>query len=654
MTIINLTIFTIILSFLKLNEAIIGYDCGNPNSNISVISMLDAGECNLDMEKINSSTVYIELLQVAEFRNIHIKQCKIEISRTVFYCGYWDYLLPASNGQQQYIFEISREACDILHNSGIFKYGPTHVLAGNLVNKTTVAGVTFAGKEKQKSCIGKSYSDFFGSWENVYVQGTIKITLTEYYAQVNLREDKIRLSSGTSCKFSDTKCMDMIGGHTFWNRFPYSDCFNDNYDILYKGVATKMYTNENNIIYTLNTSDILFALTAKDKISFCNRLIISTEEPKLFIYEALDNKYFYNNDVKKDKPIQNLNIFSYVNSKFVYVERHIKLQMKELYYNIMKSKCELERKTIQNSLTLSTLYPDGIGYLLMDQPGYFGKIAGEVIYLIKCIPIEVKILHTEKCFQELPVQKGNETLFLTAKTHILTNKGNEINCNKIMPNLYKIGEEWIKMVPTPTESKSPKILKPNTDLTWSYISAGNLAASGIYPEKDLEELQDHIMFAVEKPAILNNFARGLTGNPTYTETGILNYFTSTSENITNFLWEKFKEKYWEFSIYSAGIIMIIILTHLCIEIFNAILRAHTLHSIFGWSIYLLGAVFSSVTHLLILLNKRAQDRQKEQNVELQEIVVNNDMNRKRNLDISDLIPPPIRIPITTCTTSKCF
>ena len=45
----------------------------------------------------------------------------------------------------------------------------------------------------------------------------------------------------------------------------------------------------------------------------------------------------------------------------------------------------------------------------------------------------------------------------------------------------------------------------------------------------------------------------------------------------------------------------------------------TLHSIFGWPIYLLGAVFSLVTHLLILLNKRAQDRQKEQNVELQEI-----------------------------------
>ena len=42
-----------------------------------------------------------------------------------------------------------------------------HILAGNLVNKTTIAGVTFAGKGKQKSCVGESYSDFFGSWENV-------------------------------------------------------------------------------------------------------------------------------------------------------------------------------------------------------------------------------------------------------------------------------------------------------------------------------------------------------------------------------------------------------------------------------------------------------------------------------------------------------
>ena len=72
-------------------------------------------------------------------------------------------MLPVSNGQQQYIFKISRDACDILHNSGIFRYGPTHVLAGNSLNKTKAAGVTFAEKEKQKSCIGESYSDFFGS-----------------------------------------------------------------------------------------------------------------------------------------------------------------------------------------------------------------------------------------------------------------------------------------------------------------------------------------------------------------------------------------------------------------------------------------------------------------------------------------------------------
>ncbi|KMQ83670.1 hypothetical protein RF55_19386 [Lasius niger] len=51
-----------------------------------------------------------------------------------------------------------------------------------------------------------------------------------------------------------------------------------------------------------------------------------------------------------------------------------------------------------------------------------------------------------------------------------------------------------------------------TALSWDYLTPGPLAISGIYFEKDLEKLRDHIIFPTEKPALLNTVARGLTGH----------------------------------------------------------------------------------------------------------------------------------------------
>ena len=47
--------------------------------------------------------------------------------------------------------------------------------------------------------------------------------------------------------------------------------------------------------------------------------------------------------------------------------------------------------------------------------------------------------------------------------------------------------------------------------TWTYQNPGNLATGGIYTDKDLEQLRDHINFPMEKPSLLNIIARYLGG-----------------------------------------------------------------------------------------------------------------------------------------------
>ena len=134
----------------------------------------------------------------------------------------------------------------------------------------------------------------------------------------------------------------MEGGYSFWSLLPKDDCLKNKYDILYRRPVMKITSSGNDTIYSISTNEISFALSIKEDIDFCNRVLIKREHPKLFIYEGSKRNRLFNNDLKS-KDILNLDIFTYFNSKFVYVEKHFRSEVESLYRNILKDKCELER-----------------------------------------------------------------------------------------------------------------------------------------------------------------------------------------------------------------------------------------------------------------------------------------------------------------------
>ncbi|XP_076545711.1 uncharacterized protein LOC143305555 [Osmia lignaria lignaria] len=336
----------------------------------------------------------------------------------------------------------------------------------------------------------------------------------------------------------------MEGGHTFWSALPREDCFKTKYDVLYRAPVTKLTSNNRETLYTIETTDISFALAAKGDIKTCNRILTKTEHPKLIIYERTQNNILFDNDVQPSKEILNLDILTYTNSKFVYVEKHFRAQIQNLYLDILSERCKLEKRTIYNSLSIASISPDEFAYNLMEKPGYIATIAGEVVHIIKCTPKKVQLLHTDKCYTQLPVTSGNQTRFLTPKTHILMKSGTQIECNTIIPQYYKLNNNWIALTPTPRKAQNPGILKPNTNISWEYKEINSLAASGIYSQEDLQELQQHIMFPLEKSAQLNTTARGMLGEESVQGGLINNLFTeNTLSHIAENTWNKFTEKF---------------------------------------------------------------------------------------------------------------
>jgi len=74
------------------------------------------------------------------------------------------------------------------------------------------------------------------------------------------------------------------------------------------------------IIYSLTTEDITFALTKTKEQPLCGYTLFRTEHSKLFILETTNGDTFAQ---RRSIPVNNLDIFAYINSKFVYVEKHV-------------------------------------------------------------------------------------------------------------------------------------------------------------------------------------------------------------------------------------------------------------------------------------------------------------------------------------------
>ena len=281
-----------------------------------------------------------------------------------------------------------------------------------------------------------------------------------------------------------------------------------------------------------------------------------------------------------------MDFFTYIISKFIYVERHIFREMSELYHDLLTHKCKLEQQVFKNSLIIATQAPDEFAYHLMKSPGYMSIIAGEEAHIVECIPIEVKFRKTDQFYLQLPINKENETVFLTPRTHIRIGKERETICNIFLPSMYYLKDAWYKLSPKPTESLPSSIMKPTTKPTWKYTNPASLATSGIYTQADLDKLRDHIMFPTEKPNVLNSLAREILGHSNINDkVSLMNLLNEDTLNkIAESAWGRFWTLFTNFGT-SAGFIGIIIIIRGIKFIADTIIHGYALHNVFGWSFH---------------------------------------------------------------------
>lgn len=591
-------------------SGLVGYDCGGEGLNITTLSLLEIGTCEMNNVEPDKTEIYIQLMQLSDYDKTATIQCKIEVDRTVYHCGMHSHVSIVDNGKRSYLSEIGEQSCRRLHDTGSI------TISNSIVdrvkrNGTTSRSLTLAGSAySDGTCSGSQYSDGYGSWDNVVVQASVKITLRNFETSVKRSTGHVILPTGTQCPLTEGTCLDSEGAETFWSIIPVDSCHFDRYDILYEGLAVKLTPKDNQTspaVYTVTTQETTFALTKITETNLCGYQLIQTEHPKLFILETQKGRSFR---TRSKIAVDNLDIFSYVNSKFVYVEKHVKTQLNQLYRDIMEQKCALEKQILQNALSLASIAPDEMAFRIMKSPGYTAVLMGEVMHLVKCVPVECKVRHTERCYNELPVTHRNTSYFLLPRSRIMTRTGSIKECSSLLPTMYKIGGSWFRLTPRPMESLPPPIIQPLTHPAWQYISPVALATSGIYSNEDLDRLKAHIMFPVEKPSTLNTMARGAMGEKI--PPGSISLLNLLDEQSLERIAETAGAKVWKgfitFGSASAGVLAVIIILRLAKLIVDTLIHGYALHSVYGWSLHLLGAIWSSVTHLLLHLGNQPPRR----------------------------------------------
>lgn len=613
------TCFALIATILQIGirvNALIGYDCGGEGLNITSLSLTDISECHVEDMEPETKDVYLQLMQFNEFGYTEAIQCRIEIDRTIYRCGMFSHVSAVSNGRRVYNREISRDHCKKAQELGTIFLGNNALIDSLKRNATTAISLTFAGTlANDGGCQGTTFSDPYGTWDNVIVQASVKITLKNFLIPIKLSANEVILHSGIRCKATDQECYDADGTVTYWKMAPKDSCDFNRYDVLYEGPAHKLTPPAGQdkalTLYTVTTNEATFALAKTSESNLCGFTIIHTEHPKLFLLETVRDRTF---KTKTNVAIENFDMFTYVNSKFVYIEKHMKNQLTRMYRDIMEQKCALERQVLENALSLSSIAPDEMAHRLMKSPGYTAVAAGEVLYIIKCIPVTCKIRQTERCYGELPVTYNNMSYFLTPRSRILSRTGTPRECNEVLPPMYHIQDTWFRMMPRPVESMPPPVIRPLTKPKWKYIDPSNLATSGIYSTEDLERLRNHILFPVEKPAMLNTIAHGAMGGNI--PAGTVSLYNMLDEESLEKIAESAGERLWKgfitFGSASAGVLAIFLIARLVKLIVDSVIRGYAIHSIYGWSIHLIGAVWSSITHLLIHLGGKRQSHRQEE------------------------------------------
>jgi len=127
--------------------------------NINILLLLNIEDCELAEIETDTVETYIQLLQLSDYDRTKVRQCKVEIDRTIFYCT----RIPRScKMAEKYLQTFPNDACQKIHKTGTLSLGGNAIISRATWNSTIISSVNLAGSTSVDGhCSGTQYSDSY-------------------------------------------------------------------------------------------------------------------------------------------------------------------------------------------------------------------------------------------------------------------------------------------------------------------------------------------------------------------------------------------------------------------------------------------------------------------------------------------------------------
>lgn len=485
-------IFNYFLVFILVRSAdsLVGYDCGRPHPNGTIVSLLEVDECRTPKEEPSHHIVHLELLERPREVTVNVLACRVEIDYVIKNKKYRSFGEQRRAVNNRFFLPIDLVACLDMQVNRKFQFQNNHYynLTPAVTNSRLLRFINGPGLEESSTSPFGTGKD--GNYNNrVYIHIAFKL----YSVTLDLLENKILLPTGTSCKYNELSCVDDDGYNNYWSPLFHRGCSSLPFSVVYRGTAEKFQSSGNSNAYVLNYKQKRITLFIHARHDACNSTVYQTEHPRLIIKEI--SAIIYSENINNLSSIIN-NVSPY------YTISNAKEDVSGTYIKLNYEKCKRKEQTLRAAILNAYKNPNLLAYSLMGKPGYSALIRGEAAHLFRCTPVPVHQRTTGTCYMELPVTANDEPVYLEPRTRTITSEGTEITCNNETAAMYRIQNKWYALEPHPVHTPSPRTLTPNM-LPWGRPSAeyaskdattkiNGIANITVNGEKPLSDIQPRI------------------------------------------------------------------------------------------------------------------------------------------------------------------
>lgn len=609
-------------------SGLIAYDCANPDINMTSYSLLDVDSCIPTVKNLTTTEVPIQVLQRSAKSSAMVYQCKVIIKRIVKHCGIHSHTSDYERRYAYIVREFTPEECRRIHLLGTIPLTVNAGLSELKRNHTTRGETLVVGSVWSSHCSGGVYKTPEYTWLDALVYFEYEVSLYNYVATVDHENDQILLRHGIVCPYSHGKCLDSEDGYSTWEVSLDRRCEDTEFEVIYEGTVNKT-TNEdgekksNQAVYTAISDSHLFSIRTKQATQICGYKGHATDHPRIFILESSSFKSPFS---RRPASVRNHDLFTYFNSKITLVENYIGKRLDDVYRTVMTEMCKLDKALLETKLTLARINPMEFVTSIMRRSGFSAVVAGEVLHVLQCKPVYVQPFASERCYQELPVKYGNDTMFLTPVTRTLQMRGTEIECTPLLPAKFQFGGRWYTFDGKIRETIPPQKLATEIVTKWRYTPLPNLMESGIYDQESIQKMRTMIYDQGDRRIASNVVHKMLTGQSPNRQGFHFEALVSEKiiDNVINKYWNKIISLSTALGNFTSTMIGLYLLGRCIKFLIDTIMHGRILYDIYGFGWQLIASFWDSMTSFLSHRNTLRNINRKKHEVagtELEEIRV---------------------------------